>query len=197
MERNSTRIVKIAAWRYAAAIVRVWAGRQIAAPHYVKAARIRRMAAQYRSRHFIETGTCLGDTVAAVQDMFDDLVSIELDPLLFVEAVIRFDSCPDVSIYYGDSAAVFPLLPKRPYTLYWLDGHYSGGVTARGDTVTPIITELRSLRDVVNSVIMVDDSRMYTGRDGWPSLEELRAAIGPRARNEDVVDDIIHYTMEE
>lgn len=58
---------------------------------------------------------------------------------------------------------------------FWLDGHYSGFETAKGDLETPVSSELESiLRSKINHIILIDDARLFTGKNDYPSVEELK-----------------------
>lgn len=79
--------------------------------------------------------------------------------------------------------------------LFWLDGHYSGGHTARGKQDTPIRQELRIIfgHRIKGHVILIDDARLFVGADGYPTLDELRRIV-QTARPEwgvAVTDDVI------
>ena len=56
------------------------------------------------------------------------------------------------------------LLPKisEPIT-FWLDGHWSAGDTAQGDTNTPLLQELVEISNhhIKNHTILVDDIRQF------------------------------------
>jgi hypothetical protein len=121
----------------------------------------------------VETGTYRGDSVAAVRDIFAHLISVELSPELAAAARSRFAGDAAVSILEGDSAAglgqALASIPDRPAIL-WLDAHYSGGATAKGDRNTPILAEIEqilSCRDG-RDVILVDDARLF-----WPIPSEF------------------------
>jgi hypothetical protein len=150
-------------------------------PHLIKQATVRSYAAAHKTRCFVETGTYLGEMTYAMRNDFDRLVSIELDDRLYRGALRRFARFPHVTVEHGDSASVLPrILPgiDRP-TLFWLDGHYSGGFTARGQNDTPIVDELRSIlvHQVDGHVILVDDAREFTGKNGYPTVEELGTIV--------------------
>jgi hypothetical protein len=69
-------------------------------------------------------------------------------------------------------ASLVPRLQKP--ALFWLDGHYSGGATAKGDKECPVLEELDAIfRSPHNHVIYIDDARLFTGNDDYPSLDEL------------------------
>ena len=112
----------------------------------VKHAVIAGHARRYAPRVFVETGTFMGDTLAAVKDRFARLYSIELSYPLFKKAQARFAGDPKIVLACGDSAATLPKLLDQIHEpcLFWLDGHYSGGATAKGGKSTPIHEELES-----------------------------------------------------
>src|SRR5271170_2107158 len=80
---------------------------------------------------FIETGTFRGDMVAAVKDVFANVVSIELVPALHKIAAARFVTDKHVRLFLGDSPSVLKdiLLGDRlsiinaHKVLFWLDAH--------------------------------------------------------------------------
>jgi hypothetical protein len=49
--------------------------------------------------------------------------------------------------------------------LFWLDGHFCGGVSAHGDKGTPILEELNLILShrVKEHVILIDDARLFNG----------------------------------
>jgi hypothetical protein len=124
----------------------------------------------------VETGTYRGDTVQAMLKYFDELHSIELDEDLFKAAQRRFEDEERVHLYLGDSGQILSeviALATKP-CLFWLDGHWSGAATARGEQVTPVLDELEAiLFGTKKGTILIDDARSFTGRDGYPSLREV------------------------
>jgi hypothetical protein len=148
-------------------------------------------------RIFVETGTYLAETTLAMAPHFERCFTIELDPGLYERARRLLEPHPHVEVLHGDSgeklAEVLEKLDRR--ALFWLDAHYSGGITARGVQETPIVRELDRIlaHPVRDHVILVDDSRNFVGRDGYPTIRELRKLVGRRApRHEvDVFDDVI------
>lgn len=79
--------------------------------------------------------------------------------------------------------------------LFWLDGHYSAGVTARGEKDTPIVEELSHIfsSSDIGHVIVVDDARCFGVEPGYPTVEELSEFVKARRPNTRiaVVDDAI------
>lgn len=147
------------------------------APRSVKSAVVRRFAGRANRTTFVETGTFFGDMVAAVRDDFDRLYSIELHRGLGARAIRRFADDPRVSIVIGDSGAELePLLRAlaAPAVL-WLDGHYSGALTARGDSDTPVLRELDGAfrGGTAHDVVLIDDARLFGLDPAYPTVIEV------------------------
>ena len=130
-------------------------------------------------RTLVETGTPFGDTVLATRRHFDRVYSIELSPELHERTKRRLRRFRNVTLLQGDSAEVLPGLLEEldEPCLFWLDAHYSGGVSARGPLDSPLRAELQAIlaRDEERDVILVDDATYLTGERGWPSWDELRS----------------------
>lgn len=130
---------------------------------------------------FIETGTYFGDMVKAVRPFFREVHSIELSCDLYEKAVKRFRPYPSISIYQGDSSDVLPVILKKIHSpcLFWLDGHYSEGITARGSKDTPVVEELSHIlgRKTYNDVVLIDDAIFFKGSNGYPSLLEVSEQV--------------------
>jgi FkbM family methyltransferase len=140
---------------------------------------------------FIETGTYLGDTSHAASKIFQSVHTIELSAELSQKAMERFKNNTHIHVYNGDSGKIFPELLRRikGKPLFWLDGHYSEGVTAKGDENTPIIKEIMAIKDaqITDAVILIDDLRFFdtvwdiipehSSARGYPSIVSLCGAI--------------------
>lgn len=162
-------------------------------PRPVKTVAIRRHASASR-RVFVESGTFFGDMLKAVRPDFDRLFSIELSPRLARRAQRRFAADGAVTILSGDSGVLLgPLLRSvRAPAVVWLDGHYSGWLTARGDTDTPVRHEVEAALDsgTPGDVLLIDDARLFGAHPAYPSVEEIASLVrshrpGWRLRLED------------
>ena len=127
--------------------------------------------------YFIETGTCYGDMLAGIKNHVEKAVSVEIDENLHHAAQNRFINDEHVKIILGDSADILPAIVKeidKP-TLFYLDAHYSGSVTGRGKTDTPLLSELKLLSkmNMKNHVILIDDAR-HLGKNGYPTFFEIK-----------------------
>ncbi len=150
-------------------------------PPFIKRAIVLRYALDHGCRTLVETGTQYGDTPWLFRHRFESIYTIELSPMLASMARTRFRKYPHINVVEGDSGKkLAELLPNlQSKTLFWLDGHYSAGLTARGPSDCPIYAELQSIADLcpVSYVILIDDARCF-GRDkDYPSLTELESFV--------------------
>jgi hypothetical protein len=62
--------------------------------------------------------------------------------------------------------------------LFWLDGHYSGGNTGKGEKDTPIMAELATIyASDIPHVVLIDDARCFGTDKDYPSQNELASYI--------------------
>ena len=146
------------------------------APQPIKRIIIKSYLKKYNIKNFVETGTHVGDTLAYIAGNTDIFcTSIELSDYYFNLNRERFLSYENVNLIKGDSGIVINELISsiQNPTLFWLDGHYSGGITGKGSLETPISLELESIlnSDIEGHIILVDDARLFVGTDDYPYLE--------------------------
>jgi hypothetical protein len=175
------------------------AGRPVPPPPQVKQGILKRYAKQFCLQAFIETGTFFGDTAAAMVGQVANIVTIEISSDLAERARERFAQQPEVRVLEGDSGKLLPTILEdlREPALFWLDGHYSGGITGRGDEDTPIRIELGAILDhpLKTHVVLIDDARDFTG-GAYPTIDELSRLVRERGDmyKLEVRDDIIRLT---
>jgi|TARA_B100000809_G_scaffold79452_1_gene77517 hypothetical protein len=172
-------------------------GRPIPPPHIVKQQTLKTISKRYGLKILVETGTYYGDMVEAMKDVFNQLYSIELSAELYKKAKKRFKGEKHIELICGDSGLeLMNLMSKidQP-TLFWLDGHYSAGVTAKGEKDTPIYEELNHILNSTDKghVIIIDDARCFGADPNYPSIKELCDFIKSKRANLDIViqDDCI------
>ena len=179
----------------------VKAGKPVPTPHCVKEKAVKKYAQRYNLQTFIETGTYLGDMVNAVKNSFNNTYSIELQQALHAKAAKRFSRHNHIQIIHGDSSIELNKLLKNidEPCLFWLDGHYSSGETAKGKKETPILEELIHIFNHKNKehVILIDDAREFVGKNDYPTLGELKAFVMDKRPDYsfEVTDDIICLTL--
>jgi hypothetical protein len=128
---------------------------------------------------WIETGTYRGDTTHYLSKKFPHIYSIEPKVEFYKAALNRFKS-QNVTLFNDVSENVLPiLLPTLRGNLnFWLDGHYSGGETFKGNKECPIKDELNSIEVNFHNFkkisIFIDDVRLflYSAND-YPSIDYL------------------------
>jgi len=156
-------------------------GKPAPPPHPIKIRTILKYAQRLKIKNLIETGTYLGETVLATKGYFQKIYSIELGRKLYLLAKKTFADDKNVKIIYGDSARVLPEIVKKIYKPYvfWLDAHFSEGITTKGATKTPILQELKSIlkNKIKNHVILVDDARLFTGNNDYPTIKEVKTLV--------------------
>ncbi|MFH7024930.1 MAG: rRNA adenine N-6-methyltransferase family protein [Heteroscytonema crispum UTEX LB 1556] len=149
---------------------------------YTKFRQIKSLQKRTNASVFIETGTFLGVTTKRCVPIFSKLYTIELDKQLAEQAKSFLSNNKNVEVIQGDSLEVLPQLLERKEidnALVFLDGHFSGGVTACGDLPEPAIQELNILAKYKNKIkcIIIDDFRSFGSEPGLPKKFELLKAV--------------------
>ncbi len=133
---------------------------------------------------FVETGTYLGHTIFAMESLFKELHTIEIQPDLHARAQNRY-SGDKIHFHLGDSAYRLPRIVKRLHdpTIFFLDGHWSSGVTGRGDKDCPLYEELDHIVGYFRHrcIVIIDDARLFgqgpstgTCAEDWEDIDEAR-----------------------
>jgi hypothetical protein len=154
---------------------------------------------RYQYETLVETGTYMGDTVEAQKMNFRHVISVELAPHLASAAKKRFRKDPHVSIIEGDSGKVLhdvvPTLTSP--AIFWLDGHYSAGLTAKGESECPIFGELGAILKAHKTphVILIDDAHDFNGTGDYPTVDALTDFVKKHNPNytQEIIDNIICY----
>ena len=151
-------------------------------PNFGKQQVVKRYIKKFSPEVFIETGTYKGKMVYAVMPHVKEIYSIELDQIHFERAGRRFIGHPNIHILQGQSGEVLPTILKNisKSCLFWLDAHWSGGSTTKGDLETPIMQEIECILNHTRAeehVILIDDARCFTGENDYPTLEALERFI--------------------
>lgn len=131
---------------------------------------------------WVETGTFMGTTTAFLLEHYPKVYSIEPEPKLYEDVVRRFSGSP-VELFNDISERVFPeLLPKLGGSInFWLDGHYSAGVTFKGPKDCPVEEELAAISENLDHFekvsILIDDVRCFLGEleeyKDYPTLDYI------------------------
>ena len=152
-------------------------GKSLPVSHLSKQNALKKIANQYNLSILVETGTYLGDMVFALQKDFEKIYSIELSEMFYIKAKERFGITGNIYLLVGDSGKKLKeLVPQlMAPVLFWLDGHYSGGTTAKGERECPVYEELDAIfHSHHNHVIIIDDARLFNGNNDYPAMEDLK-----------------------
>ncbi|MGA8572955.1 MAG: hypothetical protein WBQ36_06945 [Desulfobaccales bacterium] len=177
-------------------------GRPIPPPHIVKRLAVQEYGNKFALTTFIETGTYIGDMIYGMRKTFNNIYSMELNEKLYLKVLKKLHRFPHIKIFHGDSGELFPKILENitQPCLFWLDAHYSGGITSKGSIETPIIKELTSIitHSVKTHCILIDDARCFIGDNDYPTLDILRGFIQTKRPDStfEIKDDIIRISFE-
>jgi len=114
---------------------------------------------------FIETGTYKGETITKMSPLFKTLHTIEISKKLYNKATLKLKSYDNINLHLGDSINVLnELIPNiDDNIILFLDGHWSMGITEKGEKEVPLIEELNIIKDklIGNAIIIIDDARLF------------------------------------
>lgn len=152
---------------------------------------------------FVETGTLHGETTKWAAGHFNAVHTIERSDTLYEMHHRELARLEGVTPHHGDSRAVLPRVLAEigdRRAVHWLDGHWSGGVTAGEDDECPVLDELACLAERADDIILIDDARMFLcapplphKASHWPTIPEIVNALpaGRRRPLVQVIDDVI------
>lgn len=158
-----------------------WDGQPVPAPDPVKQKVVKSFGKKHGLKTFIETGTAGGLMIKAVKKLFPKIISIELDDTLYDNARRNFANEKFITLIKGDSGKklteIVPTVSEP--VLFWLDAHYSGEGTAKGDVETPIIKELNTIfsRNNHRDVVLIDDARCFDGTHDYPTVKQIEDLV--------------------
>lgn len=111
---------------------------------------------------FVETGTYKGETILSLENYFHELHTIEIKRELF-EMTRR--KSKKINFHLGDSSIVLSKICKdiKSNTIFFLDGHWSCGITGKGEKDIPLYEELNSILTFFKNkcIIIIDDCRLF------------------------------------
>jgi SAM-dependent methyltransferase len=148
----------------------------------------------------IETGTFLGDTTHFLASRGYSVVTVEVEPRLAAWARARFDGVANVRVIEGDSEQLMTglIADLDQPALFYLDGHYSGSGTGKGQHETSVVREVEAiLRDAPSgSFVIIDDARCFGRLPDYPPIHDFLSSLRDRGVDDAVVtDDSIRFSI--
>ena len=152
-------------------------GEEFPVPHAVKRKFIKEIVKKNKVQIFVETGTYKGYMIDAVKETVSAVYSIEINEFLARTASERFKKKSCVEIIHGDSSIEIKNIVSKLKSpaLFWLDAHFSGGITGKGEEDSPLKKELEFIKNnaLPGSIIAIDDIADCNGQNGYPELNEI------------------------
>lgn len=114
----------------------------------------------------------------------------------------RFEGADNVQVIEGDSGNLMPELIanlEQP-ALFYLDGHYSGGTTGKGEQETPIVKEVEAILAgaPIGSLVIIDDARCFGLSPDYPPLVDLLTMLRKRGVDDIIIkDDSIRFLVQQ
>jgi hypothetical protein len=171
---------RLAEWRHLLRAGSRWRteGLFVPVPFFIRRAQLLSQARTIGANIAVETGTFRGDTTAFLAGHLREVHTIEVVPALAELARERFRRSPAVTVWNGSSPEILrDLLPKlQGSVLFYLDGHYSGGITGQGARSCPVREELEAICELCPGKvgIIVDDARLFGVDPEYPSISQVR-----------------------
>ena len=167
-------------------------------PQFIKTQVLKRNGIE--SGTWVETGTYLGDTTKFLAKNFPNskIISIEPQLLIFNFAKFRLRRVKNILLVNGSSEEKFEeaLSGLVGPVNFWLDGHFSGDITFKGETNSPISKELDLIEKYKDNfgklVVLIDDIRGFDGdlNSGYPSRDTVVAWANKNNLNWNIEQDI-------
>ncbi len=116
---------------------------------------------------WVETGTHTGEMSSYLSNFANKVITIEPSSHFYELASTNLKKIDNIDILLGTSEANIEKACKevRGNVSFWLDGHYSGGETYKGDSECPVPFELaiieKYLSTWVSTTIFIDDFREF------------------------------------
>ena len=137
---------------------------------------------------FVETGSHLGHTINNMVNFFETIHSIELGEYFYKFCLEKFKNNTNVNLSFGDSAFIIKDIIKALSCncVFFLDGHFSSGGTAKGFKDCPLLEELNCIMDLHKNeaIIIIDDYRLFGTyiNEDWSEItkENIKSIIKSR-----------------
>ena len=159
----------------------IWtkAGYTVPVPFHIKMKTLRRNSIP--NSDWIETGTYLAETTISLakKNKSNTIYTIEPAEAIYNFVRVRYSRYQNIKFLNGSSEDIFESTLECTHKAVnlWLDGHFSGDITFKGASESPIAHELNAVskhspRFEAMSVF-IDDFRLFGTADGYPDKNFL------------------------
>lgn len=164
---------------------------------------IMRLTHEFEIPNFVETGTYYGKTAVWASHYFKNVFTIEYSQELYQKVSPQYKNVENLHFIWGDSRTQLSQLIEQleGSTLFWLDAHWSGGLTYGETDQCPLIEEIEILnRSPYPQFILIDDARLFTSPpqiphkiEQWPEITEVIEVlkVGDQERYIVLIEDVI------
>tara|TARA_X000000368_G_C22910776_1_gene658445 strand:+ start:77 stop:712 length:636 start_codon:yes stop_codon:yes gene_type:complete len=136
-------------------------------PHFIK----KRVLQKYSSKNtiWVETGTYRGETSDFLSKISKFVFTIEPSEKYFKYSKDALSEVANLKILNGTSEEylneILSDIDEDSIVSFWLDGHWSGEDTFKGENDTPIEYELeiisKYLKKFIKTTVLIDDFRLF------------------------------------
>jgi hypothetical protein len=157
----------------------------------------------YRIKNFIETGTYSGDTAYWASQVFEQVLTIEYSQFIYEKAAQKYTHINNIEFLYGDTRQQLSNIIQDLNTpsLFWLDAHWSGGLTYGETDQCPLIEEIEIINNSDHEhFIFIDDARLFMSppplplaMEQWPEITTVLKALNSskNSRYLVIIEDVI------
>lgn len=149
----------------------------------------------------VEGGTYNGGTSLLMSKFFEKVYTIEKSEKMYEIGEKKLGHIKNVTRLFGDTRRHLPdIVGSNDNILFWLDAHWSGGVTYGVEDECPLLDELGTIfsAKLTNFAIMIDDARLFLAPpplphnySNWPSIKDVCLAV-PEGFDIIVFEDVVY-----
>lgn len=149
----------------------------------------------------VEGGTYNGGTSLLMSKFFEKVYTIEKSEKMYEIGEEKLGHIKNVKRLFGDTRSHLPdIVGYNDNILFWLDAHWSGGMTYGEEDECPLLDELGAIfsADLTNFAIMIDDARLFLAPPplphnylNWPTIKDICLTV-PEGFDIIVFEDVIY-----
>lgn len=148
---------------------------------------IEKLTKQFEIPNFVETGTYYGNTAISASKIFNKVITIEFSQDLYQKVKQKYESISNIEFLWGDSRIELEKVVQQlnHSSLFWLDAHWSGGLTYGEVDQCPLIEEIKIInQSPLEHFIFIDDARLFLSPpqpphkiEQWSNISDIIHAL--------------------